>query len=343
MAITATRVRWARQVWRRSGPLIMPAPGRPTRTRRRVRRRGSRSSSRKASSSRAGSIEQVRHRERGDDREQGLRVALEVAGERRPVDGDRRHAGDAREVGRIALEPQLDPPLAAREERRHVLVRDQTARPHHGDAVADPLDLGQHVRGEQHRPPGPPDVVDDRVERPLHERVEAFGRFVEDRQLRIVLQRLDDPELLAHASRVVADRPAERSRIELEAVAQRRAPDGRPAGEVGEVVEVALTRQAVVERDAAGQVAGVGADGHGLGDDVPPEHSRRPGRRVQEPEQEPDEGALAGAVGPEEPEHLARADVERDVVERRDRRAAMPQPAAVVLGQPAGRDRVRRR
>ena len=73
--------------------------------------------------------EEVRHRERGDDRQQGLRVALEVAREARAVDGDRRHAGDAREVGRIALELQLDPPLAAGEERGHVLVRDQPARP----------------------------------------------------------------------------------------------------------------------------------------------------------------------------------------------------------------------
>ena len=203
--------------------------------------------------------------------------------------------------GGSALELQLDPPLAPGEERGHVLVGHQPARAHHGDAIADALDLREHVRGEQHRPSGLPDVVEDRVERPLHQRVEALGWFVEDRQLRIVLQRLDDPQLLAHATRVVANRPAERPGIELEAVTQGGAPDGRTAGEVGEVVEVALARQPVVERDASRQVAGVGADRHGLSDDVPAEHARRSGRRMQETEQEPDEGALAGAVGPRKP------------------------------------------
>ena len=104
---------------------------------------------------------------------------------------------------------------------------------------------------------------------------------------------------------------------------------------------MALARQPVVERDAAGQVADVGADGDRLRDDVPPEDLRSAGRRMQEPEQQPDERALAGAIGSQEAEHLAGADVERDVVQRGDHRAAVPRPAAVVLGQPARRDRGR--
>ena len=49
-----------------------------------------------------------------------------------------------------------------------------------------------------------------------------------------------------------------------------------------------------------------------------------PGGRVEEPEQQADERALARAVGPEEAEDLALADVERHVVERPDRAAAVP-------------------
>ena len=58
------------------------------------------------------------------------------------------------------------------------------------------------------RPAAAP-LVEEVVERALHERVEALGRLVEDGQLRVVLERLDDADLLAHAARVVADRPLE--------------------------------------------------------------------------------------------------------------------------------------
>ena len=44
-------------------------------------------------------------------------------------------------------------------------------------------------------------LVHDVVERALHERVEPFGRLVEDGQLGVVLEGLDDAELLAHAPR----------------------------------------------------------------------------------------------------------------------------------------------
>ena len=63
------------------------------------------------------------------------------------------------------------------------------------------------------------------VERALHQRIEAFGRLVEDGQLGIVLQRLDDADLLAHAARVVAHRPSQR--------APTTAPAGRAARRAG--------------------------------------------------------------------------------------------------------------
>jgi hypothetical protein len=67
------------------------------------------------------------------------------------------------------------------------------------------------VRGEEDRPAFGLERVEDLVERPLHQGIQAFGRFVEDGQLRIVLQRLDDPDLLAHAAGVVAHQTAKRA------------------------------------------------------------------------------------------------------------------------------------
>ena len=65
-------------------------------------------------------------------------------------------------------------------------------------AVAEALDLRQHVRAEEDGPALAPQVVEDPVERVLHERIETLGRLVQDRELGVVLQRLDDADLLAH-------------------------------------------------------------------------------------------------------------------------------------------------
>src|SRR5439155_23399466 len=45
-------------------------------------------------------------------------------------------------------------------------------------------------------------------------------------------------------------------------------------------------------------------------------HRSRPARRPQQPQQEPDRRRLAGAVGSEEPNHLASRDGEGDVIDR---------------------------
>ena len=89
-------------------------------------------------------------------------------------------------------------------------------------------------------------------------------------------------------------------------VAEGCAADRRPAGERGEVVEVALAGEVVVERDPAGQVADRAADGDAVADDVEPEHAPAPGRRVEVAQEQADERGLAGAVRPQEAEDLAR-------------------------------------
>ena len=47
---------------------------------------------------------------------------------------------------------------------------------------------------------GGTELLEDLVERSLHERVEPLGRLVKNGKLRIVLERLDDTNLLAHAA-----------------------------------------------------------------------------------------------------------------------------------------------
>ena len=270
-AITATRMRWARQVWRRSGPLITPPPRRRpshgavvvvdrVQLEERVLQAG-------------GLDQQVGHRERGDRREQRLRVALQVAGQPRPVDRDRRDAGDRDRSGGSPANC-----ISTRRLRRARSVATSsfaTRRPARTTATRSQTRSTSDSTWDENSTVRPARRTSSRiaVEGALHERVEALGGLVEDRELGVVLQGLDDPELLAHAARVVADRPAQGPGVELEAVAQGGAPDGRPAGEIGEVVEVALAGQAVVERDAARQVPRPGADGHRLGDDVPAEHA----------------------------------------------------------------------
>jgi hypothetical protein len=99
-----------------------------------------------------------------------------------------------------------------REEPADLLHSDQVSMPNDGHAIADPLHLGEDVRREKDRPAFGLERVEDSVKRPLHQRVETFSRFVEDRQLGIVLERLDDPDLLAHAARVVPNEPSKRAR-----------------------------------------------------------------------------------------------------------------------------------
>ena len=62
------------------------------------------------------------------------------------------------------------------------------------------------------------DVAQQRVEALLDERIEPGDRLVEDQQLRLVHERLDQPELLAVAGRELADRPVE---LGFEALRQR--------------------------------------------------------------------------------------------------------------------------
>src|SRR6185503_6954352 len=134
----------------------------------------------------------------------------------------------------------------------------------------------------------------------------------------VVLERLDDPDLLTHPARVVADRSLEGPGRELEPVEELRSPRRRPAGQLPEVVEQPLPAERVVQRDPAGQVPDPAPDRDTVAHDVEPQHLARAGGRVEEAEQEPDRRRLAGAVRAEECEDLALANRDRQVLERED-------------------------
>ena len=210
-----------------------------------------------------------------------------------------------------------------------LLQRDQPSLPDDRDAIADALHLRENVRREEDGPAFGLEGVEDLVERPLHQRVEAFGRLVEDRQLGIVLKRLDDADLLAHAARVVADEPFQGGRRQFQPIAQLAAPHRRTAGQLGEVVEQPFSAERVVERDAARQVADAATDRDAVAHDVEAEHASTAGGRMQKPEQQANRRALPGSVRAEEAEDLALA---HDEIERFERSDFM----AVVLGETGG-------
>ena len=214
-----------------------------------------------------------------------------------------------------AVEAHLDVAAAAAEQLGHVGQSHDLAGAHDGHPVAQPLHLGQDVGREEDGSPGLAPLVEQVVEGALHQRVQALGRLVEDGQLWVVLERLDDADLLAHAAGVVAHRPLERPAGQLQPVDQLRAQRRRPPVQPGQVVEHLLAGQRVVQRDAAGQVASRRANGDAVADDVVAEHAPLAGGRMQEAEQQPDGRRLARAVGPQEAEDLAFANVDREVVQ----------------------------
>ena len=88
-----------------------------------------------------------------------------------------------------------------------------------------------------------------------------------------------------------------------------------PPRERAEVLEVLEAAEILVEHHLLGDVGEVPLGLERLLRDVDPVDACRPGRRLDEVEEEVDRGRLAGAVGAEQTEHLAGLDRERQVVE----------------------------
>ena len=148
------------------------------------------------------------------------------------------------------------------------------------------------------------------------DRVQAGERLVHEQDVRVLEDRGDELDLLLVALReglgptvcVVADAEASEP---LERVAA--GPPARHAVERGEEDELIEDEHPRVEPSFLGHVAPglprpIAGRASGPGDG--------PGVRLQEAEDDAHRGRLAGAVGAEEPEHLAGSDRECDAIER---------------------------
>ena len=103
--------------------------------------------------------------------------------------------------------------------------------------IAQGLDFGEDVAGEQHGAPLAPDLLDALLENRLHQRVEARRGLVEDQQLRPMLEGDDQADLLLVALAVLAEALR---RIEVEPLDERRLVGGiDPVAQAREVVALA--------------------------------------------------------------------------------------------------------
>ena len=130
-------------------------------------------------------------------------------------------------------------------------------------------------------------------------------------QPRAVHERLDQPDFLFVAVRVVAE-PARG--VEIEPRDQRveiRAIDA--AAKVGEVSENLAAREVGIERELAGQIAHHALDVHRSPPAVQARDARAAGVRKEQRHQQPHRRRLARAVRTEEAEHLALGHLERHI------------------------------
>ena len=158
----------------------------------------------------------------------------------------------------------------------------------------------------------------------LHERVQAGGGLVEHEQLGAVHEREHDPELLPVALRQLVDLAVEDHLEPLDQLITQPLIDA--GASAGEPVEHALAGHPGVKFELAGQIPAPGVDRDAVAVAVQPEQAGAPGGRTMKREQQPDRGRLAGAVRPEEREHLPRLDAQIQIVDGNGRAKRLRQP-----------------
>src|SRR5439155_1539057 len=194
------------------------------------------------------------------------------------------------------------------------------------DPVADELDLAQEVRVEQDGDAAAAKLLEQLADGAAPDRIERARRLVQEQERRRADQRLRDAEPLLHALRHLLHAAATRIReadqpqqlVPLVRAAARSGEalvqlqhlvGGIPAREAEELREVAQ-RAARLAR-AGGQPADLGGAAG----------------RADEAAGDLDERRLAGAVGPEQSDQLALANLEIDPSERLDGSVALHQAA----------------
>ena len=204
-----------------------------------------------------------------------------------------------------------EPPFA---QLRHALEVDEPAVPQDGHAVAHLLHLAQHVRREQHRLPAVAGAAHLLQQFVAHGRIEGVGRLVHDNQQgaaarstcsSATLRFMPDDSVAMGRSRSMSKRRARSSMSPLHRLT------AQPAEELDELT----AGHVLVQAQLARQVGDVAAGGDAVAPAVVAGDAGRPGGGPQEAQEQAQGRGLAGAVGAEQAEHLARRHVQVEVVE----------------------------
>ena len=192
---------------------------------------------------------------------------------------------------------------------------DDLALVHDGHRVAGALHLVEQVRRQHHGAP----LGDERVDHVAHLEhaagIEPVHRFVEDQQLGVTEEAGRDAEPLAHPHGVLRHLVVGAVQDADAFERRRNAALGRRFTRRGEDLQVLPAGQVAVETGLVDDGAHPGQRqvamaGHGVA-----EQRHRPGVGVGQPEQDPDQGRLAGAVRSEIPEGAAPGNQELHAVD----------------------------
>jgi hypothetical protein len=166
------------------------------------------------------------------------------------------------------------------------------------------------------------------------ERVDRRRRLVEDQDVGVFHESVRDAEALEHAPRVRLDLVVGSGGQAdlLEDLLDRRLGElPRDAIQAGGVAEVLAAGQVGVEADGIGHITDAAFDVERIPCGVEPDDPGLAAGRLGQPEQHQDRRRLTGAVLAEQPEDLARLDLEVEPVDGDE--------LAVVLGEVASPDR----
>lgn len=203
-------------------------------------------------------------------------------------------------------------------ELRRAAGREVAAAGDHVDVLAELLDLGQVVRGEQHAPALGGERGDHPAQVPGDRRVQPEGGLVQQQVRRVVDEAAGDREPLRHAARVPLHRGVGGvgEADELQQFADPGAQDG-----VGDVVEVAEVAEvlgagelAVDHPLAAGDQVDPAAGVAGVLDHVEAVQGDGAGGGMEQGGEDLDGGGLAGAVEAEQAGDPAGRDLQVETV-----------------------------
>jgi hypothetical protein len=139
--------------------------------------------------------------------------------------------------------------------------------------VTEPFDLGEDVAGQQHRSTAVGNLVDTLAKSPVHQRVQARCRFVEDVQLGVAAERGDDGHLLAVALGI---RTSLFVRVEVEPLDQlvtTPGVDGAVAAQPSQEVDGLLSSQVGPQRHVARHIGDPAVQRHRVAPRIAAEQS----------------------------------------------------------------------